>query len=58
MEVIFQLILIFVPSLVAFYRGHHSRLAILVLNFLTWWTIVGWIAALAWSLTKIEKEVM
>jgi hypothetical protein len=37
------------PTLLAFHRRHRSRVAILMVNFLLGWTIIGWVAALIWS---------
>jgi Superinfection immunity protein len=42
----------FVPSIVAFVRHHHNQWAIFALNLLLGWTVLGWIAALVWSLTR------
>ena len=44
----------FVPTYVAFFRGHHQRFAILMLNIFTAWTCIAWAAALVWSFTKID----
>ena len=41
----------FLPAVIAFLRGHHQRMAILVLNLLLGWTALGWIVALVWSFT-------
>jgi hypothetical protein len=43
------------PSIIAFARGHTKRRAILMLNVLLGWTIIGWIAALVWSVRGFEK---
>jgi hypothetical protein len=42
------------PSVVAFrYKHrHHNAVAILVLNLLLGWTLIGWMVALVWALTK------
>jgi hypothetical protein len=45
------LILYFVPSIIALFRGHLSAAAIFVLNLVFGWTFIGWIIALIWSLT-------
>jgi len=37
------------PAIVAYKRGHPRRLAILLLNILTGWTIVGWVITLVWA---------
>src|SRR6266404_4356733 len=39
----------FAPALVAFFRRQQNRWFILALNFLSGWTIVGWIICLAWA---------
>jgi len=45
----------FLPSLIAFNRHHHNRVAILALNFLLGWTALGWVAAFIWSLTAVRN---
>ena len=40
----------FIPSVVAFLRAHHSKVAILTLNILLGWSGIGWIVALVWAL--------
>ena len=42
----------FVPSLIAYLRGHRSVLIIFALNLLVGWTVVGWIGVLIWSTYK------
>jgi hypothetical protein len=39
-------------SVVAFVRHHHNQWAIFALNLLLGWTLLGWIGALVWSLTR------
>lgn len=39
------------PSLVAAGRKHKNEGAIVALNLLLGWTLLGWIAALVWALT-------
>lgn len=39
------------PTLVAMQRGHAQSAAIFALNLLLGWTVLGWVAALVWSLT-------
>jgi hypothetical protein len=43
--------LYFLPSIIAFKRGHPNAGAILVLNIFLGWTGLGWIGALVWSFT-------
>jgi Superinfection immunity protein len=46
----------FLPSIIAFVRRHHNRYAILALNVLLGWTLVGWAVALVWSLTAVWRK--
>jgi len=39
------------PTLLAFHRRHRNRVAVLIVNFLLGWTVIGWFAALIWSAT-------
>jgi Superinfection immunity protein len=39
------------PTIVAFYRKHPSRGAILALNFFLGWTFLGWVLSLVWALS-------
>jgi hypothetical protein len=50
------LLLYFVPSVVAFVRGHHNKWAIFALNLLLGWTFLGWIGALVWSFTTPSPQ--
>ena len=47
-----MLIVYCAPSIVASQRAHHNRQAILALNLLLGWTVLGWIGALIWALTR------
>ena len=44
----------FLPALIAFARGHQSRVAILLVNFFFGWSGLGWIVALIWSLSAVR----
>jgi hypothetical protein len=46
----------FVPSVVAYMRGHPNLASIVVVNFFLGWTLVGFVIALAWSFTAIEEK--
>ena len=39
------------PTIIADYRNDRHLIAIWVLNFFVGWTVIGWAAALIWSLT-------
>lgn len=44
-----------IPSLVAWNRSHHNTSAIVALNMFLGWTVLGWVGALVWALTKPPK---
>ena len=43
------------PGIVALVRGHHNAGAIVVMNLLLGWTVLGWIFALIWASTAVRK---
>jgi hypothetical protein len=47
--------LYFLPTIIAYNREHHNRLAIFLLNLFLGWTVLGWVAALVWSATAVQK---
>jgi hypothetical protein len=49
-------LLYFLPSLIAYARGHHNWVPILLVNFFTGWFFLGWIVALVWSTTAVKTE--
>lgn len=55
--VIMLLALYFIPAMIAFYRGHSDRIAILFVNTIFGLTILGWVAALIWALSSKSKVV-
>jgi len=46
----------FLPTIIAFYRGHHNTFPIFLLNFFLGWSGLGWIIALIWSFTMVQKQ--
>ena len=46
----------FLPSIVAWNRGHHQKPAIVVLNLAFGWTVLGWFAALIWANTAVVRR--
>jgi Superinfection immunity protein len=48
------LFMYFVPSVIAFARGHHQKAAILALNLFLGWTMIGWVVAIVWALTRVD----
>lgn len=54
LSIAFGLVLYVIPTFVAWRRGHPNLAAIAAVNLLAGWFLLGWVAALAWSLTAIE----
>lgn len=50
------ILLYFVPWMIAAYRNHHQRSAIVILNIFLGWSFIGWLIALIWSVSKIEND--
>lgn len=46
------LIVYFVPWLTAWGRGHRQMVSIFALNLFLGWTLLGWVVALVWALTR------
>ncbi|MGA8154163.1 MAG: superinfection immunity protein [Terriglobales bacterium] len=46
----FGFLFYFLPSLIALTRNKRDTTAILVLNLLLGWTVIGWAIALIWAL--------
>lgn len=40
------------PTVIAFFRGHPNKLAIAVVNFFFGWTFIGWFIALIWAVSN------
>lgn len=51
------LFLYFLPAVVATMRGHHNAAAITVLNIFLGCTFIGWVIALVWAFTAVQKPV-
>jgi hypothetical protein len=45
------------PSIIAKHRSHLNFIPILLLNLFLGWSVIGWIAALIWSMTKNTEEL-
>ena len=46
----------FLPCLVAGWRNHPQAGPTLVVNLFLGWTGIGWVVALAWSLSSISRR--
>ena len=47
--IVVGLIIYFIPALIANHRKHPQMVPILLLDIFLGWTLVGWVAALVWS---------
>ncbi len=45
----------FLPTIIAAIRNHHQVNPIFMLNLLLGWTVLGWIAALIWAVSAVQK---
>lgn len=45
----FMVIVYFVPTFIGSIRNHPNAVAITLLNLFLGWTLIGWVAALVWS---------
>jgi len=50
--------LYFVPTIIAFARKKSNRGAILVLNFILGWSLIGWVVSLVWSLSNDQQAII
>ena len=48
----FGFLFYFLPTILAFARNKRDTTAILVLNILLGWTVIGWVIALVWALKQ------
>ena len=46
----------FLPTLIAIFRNHHQWGAITVINLFFGWTFIGWVVALAWSVSAVRER--
>jgi len=60
--VIVALIIVFLPTIavyclptfIAVFRKHPNRRAIIWVNMLLGWSLIGWIVTMIWALTTVE----
>ena len=45
------LVIYFLPAIIASVRSHRQTMAIVVLNLLLGWTLIGWVVAIVWACT-------
>ena len=46
----------FIPSIIAYSRGHKNSDPILLVNLLLGWMLIGWVIALIWSFTDNVRD--
>ncbi len=46
----------FLPAFIAGMRGHQNTGAIFVLTLFLGWSFVGWVVALVWSFTAVDRR--
>lgn len=51
-----SLLIYFLPAAIAVTRGHEYAVPIFALNLFFGWSIIGWVAALIWSLLVNVRE--
>jgi T4 superinfection immunity protein len=56
--IIIAIAIYFTPSIVAWRRGHHQRNPIFVINLFFGWTLIGWVACLAWSVSAVAESAI
>jgi len=50
------LVIYFLPTAIAMLRAHPNFMPIFFINLLLGWICIGWIVALVWSVTAIDKS--
>jgi hypothetical protein len=48
--------LYFLPAFIASKRKHKNKDPIFIINLFFGWTLIGWVACLAWSLSHQEMK--
>ena len=51
-------VLYLLPILLAWARGHDQLTLISLITLLFGWTILGWVVALLWSITKVDPAAV
>ncbi|WP_396152145.1 superinfection immunity protein [Flavobacterium sp.] len=57
LTILIIILLYFLPTIIAFYRGKSNWLAIMLVNIFFGWSFIGWFVALIWAVTKdVERQ--
>ena len=54
----FALILYFIPTMVVMANHHTHAAGVFLLNLLLGWTLLGWVAALVWAVSKPVQQTV
>lgn len=54
---IFGLVLLFLPTVVARSRNHPNTSAIFFVNLFFGWTFIGWVVSLLWAFARTSRPV-
>jgi 4-hydroxybenzoate polyprenyltransferase len=46
----------FIPTIVAWKRNHPDKRAVLVINMLLGWCLIGWVVAMVWAVKSIRVD--
>lgn len=55
LSIIFFFLIYILPTTIALLRNHPNTAPIAIVNLFLGWTILGYIAALAWAFTAIDQ---
>jgi hypothetical protein len=58
LTVLFAIVMYFVPLIVAIIRKKSNVVAIGALNVLLGWSLIGWVVAFVWALSKYQVPVI
>ncbi|MGJ8524039.1 hypothetical protein R84981_002756 [Carnimonas sp. R-84981] len=56
MVIIFLIVVYMIPTFTAISNDHRNKAGIFVLNLFLGWSLVGWVAALVWAISKGSDE--
>lgn len=56
--VLIIVLLYFLPTMIAFFRGHSQRVSICLVNVVLGWTFLGWFVSLVWAASTDTKKAI
>ena len=51
----FSLALYLLPTILSIFRDHPQKGPIIAINLLVGWTFIGWVVAIVWSVSNIQR---